>query len=77
MRAQWQMEKEIIQQISHIKEEIEQAKADYEKAERQGDYNKASQLKYGTLVELERKLHSAEAAAGHVCRRIMACWRRK
>jgi ATP-dependent Clp protease ATP-binding subunit ClpB len=66
LRAQWQMEKEIITQISRIKEDIEQAKAEYEKAERQGDYNKASQLKYGTMVELERKLKEAEARLANV-----------
>jgi ATP-dependent Clp protease ATP-binding subunit ClpB len=60
LRTQWQSEKEVIVQSSHVKEEIERAKADYEKAERQGDYNKASQLKYGTLVDLERQLKAAE-----------------
>ena len=44
LTAQWQNEKEIITQISHTKESIEQAKADYEKAERQGDYVQAGHL---------------------------------
>jgi len=60
MRAQWQMEKEAIQRIVRIKEDIERAKADYERAERTGDYNRASQLKYGTLVDLERQLKAEE-----------------
>ena len=60
MRAQWQNEKEVITQISHLKEQIEQTKAEYEKAERQGDYNKASQLKYGALVDLDRQVKAAQ-----------------
>ncbi len=60
MRAQWQTEKEAIQRIVRIKEDIERAKADYERAERQGDYNRASQLKYGTLVDLDRQLKAEE-----------------
>jgi ATP-dependent Clp protease ATP-binding subunit ClpB len=66
IRAQWQMEKDAIQQISRIKEEVERTKAEYEQAERQGDYNKASQLKYGTLVDLERQLKAAEERLGSV-----------
>ena len=64
MRAQWQSEKEAITQITRITEEVEQTKANYEKAERLGDYTTASQLKYGTLVELEKQQKAAEAQAG-------------
>jgi ATP-dependent Clp protease ATP-binding subunit ClpB len=68
MRAQWQREKEIITQITRIKEQIEITKNEYTKAERQGDYNRASQLKYGTLVELEKTLKDQEARLAEVQR---------
>ncbi len=55
LSAQWKSEKEIIQESRAIKEEIEQTKIDMEKAERIGDFAKASELKYGKLVELENK----------------------
>ncbi len=55
LSAQWKSEKEIIQESRNIKEEIEQTKVDMEKAERIGDFAKASELKYGKLVELENK----------------------
>ncbi|MBI4412663.1 MAG: ATP-dependent chaperone ClpB [Deltaproteobacteria bacterium] len=56
MKAHWQNEKEAIARIRKIKEEIEQTKTASEKAERQGDLNKAAELKYGTLHELGKKL---------------------
>lgn len=56
LKEQWTLEKEAIQNIRGIKERIEQAKIDEEKAEREGDLQKASELRYGTLVDLERKL---------------------
>jgi len=56
LKARWQTEKEKITQIRAIKEEIEQARIDAEKAERQGDLNRAAELKYGRLNELNHKL---------------------
>jgi len=61
MRTQWQAEKEAIQTIRRLKEQQEQARVEYERAERQGDFNRASQLKYGTLVELEQKIKAEES----------------
>ncbi len=61
LRAQWQSEKEGIQKIRTIKEQMEQAKIDAEKAERQGDLGRAAELRYGTLIELQKKL-AAESA---------------
>ena len=49
LKAQWIREKEGIGKISSTKEEIERAKIEAEKAEREGDLNKAAELKYGTL----------------------------
>ena len=60
MRAHWQLEKEAIQEIRRTKEQIEQVKLEIEQAQRRVDYNRASELQYGTLVGLERKLREQE-----------------
>jgi ATP-dependent Clp protease ATP-binding subunit ClpB len=57
MKAHWQNEKAIIQTIQKIKEDIENAKVEEENAIRKNDYNKASEIRYGTLVELTNKLN--------------------
>ena len=61
MRIQWENEKEAIGTIREIKAEIEAAKADYERAEREGDLNRAAELRYGRLTELEGRLNSGNA----------------
>lgn len=55
LSTQWNNEKNIIKQSRDIKEEIENTKHQTEIAERSGDLEKASQLKYGKLVELNKK----------------------
>ena len=56
MKAQWELEKGNIKNIREIKTEIENVKAMIEKAELEYDLNKAAELKYGKLTELERRL---------------------
>ena len=56
MKVHWQNEKEAIKAIRETKAAIEDVKAEYERAEREGDLNKAAELRYGKLTELERKL---------------------
>lgn len=56
LRAQWLSEKEIIAKIRDIKEQIEKAKIESEKAEREGDLSKAAELRYGKLLELQNAL---------------------
>jgi ATP-dependent Clp protease ATP-binding subunit ClpB len=63
MKARWQAEKQGVQQIQTIREQIEQVKTDIERAERQYDLNRAAELKYGQLPDLEKKLKAAEDAA--------------
>jgi len=58
MRVQWENEKEAIATIRETKAEIEAAKSEYERAEREGDLNRAAELRYGRLTELEKKLAS-------------------
>ena len=62
LTAQWESEKGIIEKVRHIKEEIERTRHAIEEAERNYDLNKAAELKYSTLLELERRLKEAEDA---------------
>jgi len=61
MKVQWENEKEAISHIRRTKAEIEETKTEYERAERQGDLNRAAELRYGRLTELESKLEKANA----------------
>ena len=56
MKLHWESEKQAIQKIRTIKEKIEKAKTDAEKAQREGDLEKAAELRYGTLTELGKQL---------------------
>jgi ATP-dependent Clp protease ATP-binding subunit ClpB len=60
LRAQWEAEKGSVQQLSSLREQIEQTKIAIEKAERAFDYAKAAELKFGILIELERQLKAQE-----------------
>ena len=62
LTAQWESEKGIIEKVRHIKEEIERTRHAIEEAERNYDLNKAAELKYSTLLELERRLKEGEDA---------------
>ncbi|OPX38485.1 MAG: ATP-dependent chaperone ClpB [Desulfobacteraceae bacterium 4484_190.2] len=57
MTAHWKREKETISNIRNIKEKLESTRSDAQIAERQGDLTKAAELKYGTLIELEKSLN--------------------
>jgi len=56
MIGHWEKEKEAISRIREIKEKLESTKSQAQMAERQGDLAKAAELKYGTLIELEKGL---------------------
>jgi ATP-dependent Clp protease ATP-binding subunit ClpB len=60
LNAQWQAEKSSIDELSAIKEEIEQVTLQVEQAKRNYDLNKAAELEYGTLADLHRKLNAKE-----------------
>jgi ATP-dependent Clp protease ATP-binding subunit ClpB len=66
LAAQWQQEKDAIQGVRHQKEELEQLRLEIERAQRTGDYARASELQYGRLPELERQIreHEQQAAPG-------------
>ncbi len=62
LMEQWEREKSVIDDVRKIKEEIEQTKREIEEAERNYDLSRAAELKYSTLMNLERRLEAAEAA---------------
>lgn len=62
LTAHWQQEKEGIQVMRDIKAQMDDARVQLERAERQGDLEAAARLRYGTLPELEKKLAGAEAS---------------
>jgi len=57
MKAHWQNEKEAIAKIRTIKEQIDKFKYEEQKAEREGDLNKAAEIKYGKIPQLEKQLN--------------------
>src|ERR687897_431702 len=56
MRGHWQQEKEEIDRIRQLKARLEEARAESERAEREGDLERAAELRFGRIVELERQL---------------------
>ncbi|MDH4099059.1 MAG: ATP-dependent chaperone ClpB [Nitrospirota bacterium] len=56
LRAHWQAEKECIKNIRAAKESLEQARTDAEKAEREGNWEKTAELRYGRLIELQKSI---------------------
>ena len=63
MKAQWENEKNAISKVQSLREQIEQTNADIEKAQREYDLNKAAELKYGRLPELQKQLAAEEKLA--------------
>lgn len=59
-KAKWQSEKEIINKIQQDKIEIENSKFEAERAEREGDYGKVAELRYGTIKEKENEIEELE-----------------
>ena len=56
LKAQWQSEKGVLDTIRAEKEKIDKLKLEADQAERQGDYGKVAEIRYGRLVESEQKL---------------------
>ncbi len=63
LRAQWDKEKAEIQAVRALREEIDTTRVEIEKAEREYDLNRAAELKYGTLHDLEQQLAVAEESS--------------
>ncbi|HLD69967.1 MAG TPA: ATP-dependent chaperone ClpB [Candidatus Omnitrophota bacterium] len=64
LRLRWQSEKAAIDKIRKIKAEIEQKKIEESQAEKVGDLDKAAEIRYGTLVELQKELETQNKALG-------------
>jgi ATP-dependent Clp protease ATP-binding subunit ClpB len=58
----WKAEKAAVQGTAHIKEELERARLDFEAARRAGDLARMSELQYGKIPELEKRIQAAQAA---------------
>ena len=63
MKAKWENEKNAIGKVQTLREQIEQTNAAIEKAQREYDLNKAAELKYGRLPELQKQLEAEEKLA--------------
>lgn len=61
MRAQWDLEKGLIQKTREMKQAIETARMQSDKAEREGHYEKVAELRYGTITQLEKDLEKTKA----------------
>ena len=60
LEAQWQNEKQSVEAVQSAKSEIEQLKIEAERAERQGDYGKVAELRYGKIKEAQQQLEDAQ-----------------
>jgi ATP-dependent Clp protease ATP-binding subunit ClpB len=60
MKAKWQQEKDVITQIQQAKEAVESLKAQAEQAEREGDYGKVAEIRYGKLIETQQQLENLQ-----------------
>ncbi len=63
MKAQWENEKNAISKVQKLKEELEQVNAQIERAEREYDLNKAAELKYGRLPQLQKEMQQEQELA--------------
>jgi len=61
MKAQWQSEKQAIQGVGELKARLEEARTEAERAEREADLQRAAELRYGEIPELEKRLAELES----------------
>jgi len=59
----WKREKKLLNESKNMKEELEKLRNDLQRAQRQGDYARASEILYGLIPALERKLPKGDEAA--------------
>ncbi len=60
LKAQWESEKAVVDGIQTVKEELEQLKLEAQRAEREGDLGKVAEIRYGRMVEAEKRMQSLE-----------------
>ncbi len=61
LRVQWQSEKDAIEKIQSAKEEIENLKFEAERAEREGDFEKVAEIRYGKITQLQQEMEEGKA----------------
>ncbi|MGV3530509.1 MAG: ATP-dependent chaperone ClpB [Flavisolibacter sp.] len=74
LKAKWQEEKELVEKIQNAKAEIESLKQQAEQAEREGDYGKVAEIRYGRIKEQEGKINELQAGLNELSessRRLM------
>ncbi|HXP92164.1 MAG TPA: ATP-dependent chaperone ClpB [Candidatus Binatia bacterium] len=71
LKARWQSEKDAVQGMSGLREQLERAKSEMDQAELKSDLARASELKFGTIPGLEKKLHDREAALSNGHSRLL------
>lgn len=59
-RAKWEGEKEVLSKIQQDKQQMEQLRFEAERAEREGDYGKVAEIRYGKLKQLENDIHAQQ-----------------
>ncbi|HEY5428661.1 MAG TPA: ATP-dependent chaperone ClpB [Solirubrobacteraceae bacterium] len=62
MHAEWQREKDSLGAVADVQEQLEQARMELERAQREADLGRAAELQYGTIPELTKQLEAAESA---------------
>ena len=62
MHAEWQREKDSLGAVAEVQEQLETARQELERAQREADLGRAAELQYGTIPELEQRLAQAESA---------------
>lgn len=78
-RAKWQGEKELVNKIQQNKQQIEQLKYEADRAEREGDYGKVAEIRYGKLkalsdeiVQVQKQLHECQGAGALIKEEVTA-----
>src|ERR1043166_5020486 len=71
LKAEWQKEKAVIDEQRKVKEEMDRLPTELERAQRRGELGKASEIQYGRIPELERKLAELTAKSGKTKKRLL------
>jgi ATP-dependent Clp protease ATP-binding subunit ClpB len=66
LRSRWDQERQAIQAISDLRDQVDQTRNEIEQAQRQYDLNRAAELQYGKLVELEKRIKEEEKRLGQL-----------
>jgi ATP-dependent Clp protease ATP-binding subunit ClpB len=62
LAARWSTEKEALQRVAEIKRQIDELRMEFERAEREGDFNRAAEIRHGELPQLEAELERSDGA---------------